>query len=129
MKLPDGNYRGILWNLDDHYKGQTLDFELNIPALGGEYCMLTKTVDEECCNPLKLWHDIGEPSSLSTAQKELLIEHAKPLVRSENITLKDSNIEYRLILKPNAVVYFEFTKVERKGDRGFSYERIINGER
>jgi len=37
------------------------------------------------------------------------------------------NISFQL--KANAVIYFELRKVERKSDGGYSYERILKGEK
>lgn len=128
MKLPDENYRGILWNIDFNYAGESLELEIQLPVKYTDYCLITRTVDEDCCNPLKLWHDMGEPASLLPEQTALLKEHAIPLIKSESIALRGSEIKISFLLKPNAVSYFELNKVERKSDRGYSYERTIKGE-
>ena len=54
----DKGYAGILWNID----GDDTDVQLSFELPEGEYTLITKTVDEECCNPLKVWHDMGEPA-------------------------------------------------------------------
>jgi xylan 1,4-beta-xylosidase len=128
VQLPDGNYRGILWNMDVNYTGESLELELKLPSKHKDYCLMSKTVDEECCNPLKLWHDMGEPANLSKEQLALLKEHAVPLIKSESIVSTELGIDISFKLKPNAVIYFELKKVERKSDRGYSYERILKGE-
>jgi xylan 1,4-beta-xylosidase len=127
VRLPYGGYRGVLWNLDMGDSGDLLEVLLSLPADGTGYCMVTKTVDEECCNPLKLWHDIGEPASLSAEQKALLKEHAVPLVRSDIITAVNGEIEFKFMLKQNAVVYFDLKKTQIRSDRGYSYERVMKG--
>lgn len=129
VQLPDGNYLGILWNLDVDYTGEPLKLEFELPGQAGEYCLVSKTVDEECCNPLKLWHDIGEPANLLPEQTALLKEHAVPLIKSESIVATKAGIDICFVLKTNAVVYFELKAVERKSDRGYSYERVVKGER
>jgi len=128
VKTLEGGYRGVLWNPDPHRSRRSIEAALSIKTGHGEYCLVTKTVDEECCNPLKLWHDLGEPPSLSAEQRSLLIEHSKPLVRSMTLTPRGSKIEFDQKLAPNAVAYFELSKVGRKSDRGFSYERLMRGE-
>jgi xylan 1,4-beta-xylosidase len=128
VQMPDGAYRGILWNVDVDYTGKSIEIELNLPAEKGEYCYITRTVDEECCNPLKLWHDMGEPSHLLPEQVALLKEHAVPMVKSGLVQAEVSKIKTMFVLKPNAVIYFELNRVERKSDRGYSWERIVNGK-
>ena len=58
--------------------GEDICHTYQLPIEGKECFILTKTVDEATCNPLKLWHAMGEPSSLSEEQKKLLKEAAKP---------------------------------------------------
>jgi xylan 1,4-beta-xylosidase len=128
MQLPNESYRGVLWNIDFDYNGEIIELELQLPVKYDEYCLITKTVDEECCNPLKLWHDMGKPANLSPEQTALLRKHAVPLIKSESIVTANSIIETKIMLKPNAVIYFELNRVERKSDRGYSYERILKGE-
>lgn len=55
--------------------------EFTFPAEQEEYCFLTKTVDEETCNPLKVWHDMGEPANLSEEQTKLIRESSRPFVK------------------------------------------------
>jgi xylan 1,4-beta-xylosidase len=129
VRRADGGYRGVLWNADPRYTGASLDLKMVFPATNGDYCLITKTVDEDCCNPLKLWHDMGEPSNLSPEQKATLQEHAVPLLLSKSLAADDSKIEIPFRLKPNAVMYFELTGVHRKSDRGYSYDRIVAGEK
>lgn len=129
VQLPDGNYRGILWNMDVNYTSESLELEIKLPSKHADYCLISKTVDEVCCNPLKLWHDMGEPANLSTEQLSLVKEHAVPLIKSESIVSTELEIDISFKLKPNAVIYFELKKIERKSDRGYSYDRILKGEK
>lgn len=46
------------------------------------YVVIEERVDEDTCNPLKLWHDLGEPSSLSKEQLALLKAQARPQITS-----------------------------------------------
>ena len=67
MKYEDGSYRGIAWNATRNRSGKDLCLNLTIPttqsASTDAYLFLTQTVDEENCNPLKVWHDLGEPAN------------------------------------------------------------------
>ncbi|PYG89928.1 xylan 1,4-beta-xylosidase [Ruminiclostridium sufflavum DSM 19573] len=128
IRRPEGSYRGILWNTDFGYEGRPLELEIQLPAEFAGYCLVTETVDEECCNPLKLWHDMGEPFNLTQAQTALLKRHSVPLIKSERISCSQSKIKISLMLKPNGVIYFDLSKTKMKSDRGYSYERILRGE-
>ena len=123
----DGVIRGVLWNHGQTRTGKVIEFKCDIDVNGneGDYFVVTKTVDEDKCNPLKMWHEMGEPSSLSQAQKALLKEAAYPYVTSENISTKDGNLTIEKTVEEFGVIYFECTKVNRVSDRGYSYSRSI----
>ena len=56
----------------NHIRGHPLFFSLSFPVdIKKEYMFLTKTVDEDTCNPLRLWHNMGEPKSLTQKQNRL----------------------------------------------------------
>lgn len=127
----DQSYCGVIWNSCLKRGGQKLEFNCSLnteDADDSEYCVVFRIVDENTCNPLKVWHDIGEPSSLSQSQKKLLQKASIPLIKSDNLVVKDCKINFDIILEEFGVVYFEITKVNRKSDRGYSYERVMRGE-
>ena len=127
----DGVYRGAAWNRTMDGNGETLELEFLLPVEGGEdsrpgtFCIVTQTVDEETCNPLKLWHDMGEPSSLSEEQKRLLKEGSRPFVGSCRKRAADGKLQGELTVRENGVVYFEAFPVREESDRGYSYQRAI----
>lgn len=98
-----------------------MELEISLPA-DGEYSVVYHTVDENVCNPLKLWHDMGEPRCLSAEQTKLLRESARPLVTSERICA-DGKGSVKLSLSRNALVYAEIIKSQLTPDRGFDYIR------
>ncbi len=122
MRLQDGSLRGVLWNTCDRRQGESLDFELTLPGEGG---LVTRLVDEDSCNPLKLWHDMGEPANLSGEQTRLLRESAFPLTRSRRIYERNGRTAVTFRLKENAVLYVQWTPEPVKPDRGYSYERAL----
>ena len=138
MKMKDGSFRGVLWNDTKKRAGKDMTAKVSLETIPGEYCILTKRVDEDTCNPLKLWHDIGEPANLTAAQTELLKSAAQPFVRSfrrkaetindaENVskrTVPSGTLEFEVELKENAVVYFEAANTPVKSDRGYHYEHV-----
>lgn len=116
-------YKGVLWNSGRVREGKELSLSFKIPAKG-EFCLITKTVDEKTCNPLKVWHDLGEPRSLSQEQKELLQASAYPAVHTGRITA-DGEIELKFELEEFGVKYFELRPAPLTPDRGYNYERAI----
>ncbi|MFQ9638820.1 MAG: GH39 family glycosyl hydrolase [Eisenbergiella sp.] len=72
VRTEDGSYRGIAWNRTMEGCGEDRGFTFRLPmdvSEEKEYTILKKTVDEVTCNPLKLWHAMGEPSSLTEKRK------------------------------------------------------------
>lgn len=130
VRMPDGSYRGVVWHktMRGESTGAVLERELVFPAEAQEYSLITKTVDEETCNPLKLWHVMGEPSSLSAEQKELLKEADRPFVEGRRLTQKDGFICVPCSVRENGVVYLELKQSEVSSDRGYSYQRVMQGE-
>ena len=76
-------------------------------------------VDEEVCNPLKVWHDIGEPANPSKEETALLRQSAEPFVQTKRCSSKIS-----LELKENAVCYFELKSAPINSDRGYTFGRM-----
>ena len=114
-------YAGILWNIDaDEY---TREIEL---PMTGEYTLITKTVDEECCNPLKVWHDMGEPAHPTKSETDLIRSSAFPLIKSAVVKDTDGKAEISVPVKKNGVVYFELSERTFTPDRGYDYDRVIS---
>lgn len=125
VREADGSYRGTAWNLCMEGEEKELALSAVLPGKEGcEFGIMYQTVDEEVCNPLKLWHDMGEPSGLSEAQTKLLRQCARPLCTSERKCAGGAGLEMELVLRKNAVVYFEVTAIAGKSDRGYCYERV-----
>ena len=174
MEKPDGSYHGVLWNHrmcglatatqtnqngaetaatqtsggpsakeETTQTGGPIELTLSLP-LQAEASLLYKVVDEETCNPLKLWHDMGEPANLTEEQKKLLRMGAMPAVKSgrvEAATAKtgqtsgtatdtapqmqgtDTHPGITFTLQENAVIYFTVAENRITSDRGYDYER------
>ncbi|MCR4792352.1 MAG: xylan 1,4-beta-xylosidase [Lachnospiraceae bacterium] len=120
---------GILWNIDEEDR----DVELELPVSGEEYALVTRTVDEICCNPLKLWHDMGEPAYPSASETELIKSSAFPLVESSVTKTASGNdagtqgtCSVRIPVRRNGVVYFTLEERHCTPDRGYDYEKVIS---
>ena len=125
VKVENGGYRGVVWNADGRNTGEELEFSVELPAEDTTYCLIGKLVDEECCNPLKVWHDLGEPANPTKETVALLQEAAKPLVITQRIDGVKESVTVSFLLKKNAVQYFEIKKAPIKSDTGYSYERTL----
>ena len=125
LKTSCGDYLGVAWNVAREDSGEK-ELSLSLPAGEEEYVLLTRTVDEEECNPLKVWHDFGEPRDLSGEQKKLLQEAARPRLKTERRNAGEGRLQVGLLLRRNGVVYFEAKACRVVSDRGYDYERVIS---
>ncbi|MBO7449984.1 MAG: xylan 1,4-beta-xylosidase [Clostridiales bacterium] len=116
VKFPDGEYRGVLWNRF------TEDKEMSFEFANDEYSFITETVDKDTCNPLKIWHDMGEPSSLSESQKDILRRAANPLVSSSR---SDGKLSFNI--KADGVIYFTLKPNKITPDRGYDFDLVTGG--
>ena len=124
IEKTDKGYAGILWN-ESSDENLAIKLGLEDLAKDGEYTLIMKTVSPKTTNPLKLWHDLGEPATPNSEQTKLIKSAAFPLVSSERLLGKDGNISFDQELLPETVVYFEISKSKVNSDRGYSYERTL----
>ena len=125
MKYGDDEYRGIMWNATRKRSHDNFCLNIDLECLNGEYTYLAQRVDEDTTNPLKVWHDMGEPANLTDSEKEILRASAKPFITSKRYNNTEGCITISEQLKEHAVVYFQLNKSTVKSDRGYDYERVI----
>ncbi|MBQ3485735.1 MAG: xylan 1,4-beta-xylosidase [Clostridia bacterium] len=116
VQKADGSYEGVAWNICKDER-QALDIALELPV-AGQCVLTTETVDENCCNPLKVWHEMGEPASLTDAQLRFLRQAGMPACGA----MQCSNGKLRLQLGENAVVRFTVSKLNAEQDFGYDYD-------
>jgi xylan 1,4-beta-xylosidase len=121
-KSLDGNLRGIAWNHLE--EGGEVSLGLSFDVDEGTYLLLTKTVDEVSCNPLKAWLDMGSPANPTARQLALLKECARPLVATQQLEIEEGVATVALTLAPAALCFFELAAVSPEMDRGSQPERI-----
>ena len=119
-KNADGSFRAVLWNLSQETR-ETREISLSLPADAGEWVQITRLVDETVCNPLKLWHDLGEHASPSQAELALLREGSCPRVRSDTVLAQGGRLTVLVNLRENAVAYLELRSVAREESPGYEY--------
>ncbi len=125
----DGIFAGMVWNACRNRTNTDDEISFHLPKayLGTteQFCLMKKTVDEETCNPLKHWHDMGEPSSLSSFQKKLLQDSAVPEIRTELADVRADGLEITFTVRENGMIYFELLPRVQKSDRGYCYSRVM----
>ena len=115
MRREDGSYEGVLWNLC-RTDTDALTVDISLP-IEGKYALCTRTVDEACCNPLKCWHEMGQPQSLNRDQLAFLRQAGQPLCQSQSV-----NGPFSLTLGRNAVVHFTLSPVQMETEYGYDYD-------
>lgn len=125
LRRENGDYLGVVWSIAGQ-EAEERRLKLSLPAGSGEYVILTKTVDEETCNPLKVWHDLGEPAHLNGEQRKLLKEASRPFVQTKRANADKGKVEAELDVRKNGVVYFEVSACAVKADRGYDYDRAVS---
>ncbi len=119
MKKADGSYEGVAWNIAKTER-EEVELALALPV-EGKCVLTTETVDEVTCNPLKAWHDMGEPASLTDAQLRFLRQAGQPLCE----TAAGEDGKFTLTLRENAVIRFTVQKVKGDSDMGYDYEWYV----
>lgn len=125
MLTDGGEYRGVVWNMTRKRRERSIEFTYEFETPESEYCLLTKRVDEDTTNPLKVWHDMGEPANPSKEQTALLQAAAQPFISTKSMKANCDTMEIVFSMDENAVVYFELKPVKRTPDRGYNYERVM----
>ncbi len=131
VKTDGGSIRGIAWNICEHdedRKDKHVMVEVDLTAGdtnydAGRYCITRHIVDEETCNPLKVWNDYGQPRSLSPELVGILRQAAVPMIQTQVLEKnpKSNIIDFGLFVKPNGVIYFEIVPAKLTPDRGYEY--------
>lgn len=124
MCLEDGSYRGVVWNMTGRRTGYDFSITLEMTE-NAEGCLLTRTVDEKHGNPLKVWHDLGEPANPTEEENELLRLAAAPYTETVRVVPRNGRTEVSFPVAENGVVYFEWKPGKVKPDSGYSYERTM----
>ena len=124
MESPDKKeLRGIVWNRGK----KTLKKDFTIPVKDPKLTLIRKTVDPVTTNPLKLWHDIGEPATPSKEQIDLLKQADSPLVSSCILTAAQGEVNLDFSIRGFGVEYFTLTPCEITSDDGYNYSKVVRG--
>jgi len=130
VRQKEGKYLGVAWNLDHSNSGTELILELAIEVgsknvEGLEFCLIGQTIDELHGNPLKVWHEMGEPANPDNLEMEILRDAARPWIWTETVLAYEGKAKMQIKLEKNAVVGFELRLVNRQQDNGYDYNRVM----
>jgi xylan 1,4-beta-xylosidase len=120
VKGKDG-FSGICWNIGEQDEKREYRFG---KAFDGEYLLITKTVDETTCNPLKLWHDMGEHPYPSCDEIKMIKSAAEPFTASDVVKADNGYLTASFTVRTHGVVYFTLTRRNCVPDRGYRYEKV-----
>ena len=118
LRRKDGSFEGVAWNLCREER-RKLDMTIDLP-ISGEHSLIARVVDEETCNPLKVWHEMGQPASPTAAELNVLRQAGQPLVHSRVV-----DGAFRLNLGENAVVHFTVAPRSLQPDYGYDYHWYV----
>jgi len=96
-----GGFAGVIWNMSD--KEISAEISIGLDKKGKKnavsnvqntlkYTVISELVDEAVCNPLKIWHDLGEPKYPSDVQVDIIKKGSKPFMESCTTEEKAGNI-------------------------------------
>lgn len=123
VKTKDGIYRGVAYNMCFDKK-EVLDINLTFEDEDiKDWVLITKAVDEEHANPLKIWHELGEPSHLSKDELGLLRSVATPYIQTKVISEEDGKLNVKLNIEEYGLIWFELKPRNMRSDRGYDYIR------
>lgn len=124
MRYKDGSIKGIFWNDTKVRQGKDFRLQLKWPK-ESKGSLLIRRVDEEHCNPLKLWHDLGEPANPSKEVNKLLREAAYPFTTSQRLEERNGQVVSEHTILENGVLYLEYRPGRIVSDNGYSYDRVM----
>lgn len=125
MRKADGGFCGTAWNFSMGEAAEDLTLDMTVEAEDGEFSLVTHSVDPETCDPLKAWHDIGEPKTPTEMQLDIIRSAAQPFTKTERLRASGGKLEKKILIRDCGVVYFELTPSELISDRGYDYSRVI----
>ena len=112
----DGGYEGVIWN--EARENAEFRFVLDLPG-NTEMTLTEEIVEDGGCDPLKVWHDLGEPSVADKETVELLRKSGTPRVSSGRAG--GGAGPYAAELKGNSVRYFRLKPLKAEADPGYDY--------
>ncbi len=116
-KRQDGGYEGILFQ--DGTEQITLHITVPVDK---SFLVVFECVDELHGNPLRVWHQMGEPADLSQEQTEILRNAAVPLSGTVLPVMGKEGASFCITLKGQSVVHVRVLPVLPEYDEEYDYQ-------
>lgn len=113
-------YAGVAFDCEK----REITIETDAPC-GSRYVLITRSVNEENCNPLKTWHDLGEPANPSKWETKVIRDSANPCMQTTVCTVADGKLVVTIPVGPRGVTGFELIPAALTPDRGYDFERVM----
>ncbi len=120
VKTEKGHIRGVMWNLEK----EEMDVQVTLPWLEGTYSVVTRTVDMDHGNPLKIWHEMGEPASLDGEQMKILRQNDTPHGAAYSKAAEEQGLVISKKLMANEVTYVEVKPFRKEESLGYRYPGV-----
>jgi xylan 1,4-beta-xylosidase len=124
----DGSLQGVAWNPVEEAAADpaedTISLKLDLSLDNGDYAVITKLVDEQVCNPLKTWINLGSPAYPTKEQLDILKASAVPQLSTSRCAVDNGTMKFETDLSRNALLYFKIQRINPQVDRGFKPEKI-----
>ena len=115
-----GSYEGIAWNGNPEHPAP-LTLTLSLPGEEGAWVCVRERVATGVGDPLQVWHDLGEPDTLTGEQLHLLRQAAHPAVTTARLTPVTGALALTLPLSPCEVTHFTLRPAPHTPDFGYDY--------
>ena len=119
-----GEIRGIVWNRGKKPIKKSFTF----PAGESKALVVVRqTVDPKTTNPLKVWHDLGEPAAPSAEQLEIIKASDRPFVKTDVLHARNGEVTLTANVLGYGVEYFNIKPRTFTPDKGYNYSRVVAG--
>ncbi|MBR6706923.1 MAG: xylan 1,4-beta-xylosidase, partial [Clostridia bacterium] len=121
MEREDGSWEGVVWNEGRENKS----FRCTVALPGDAAMALTEEmVEDGGSDPLKIWHDLGEPAVISKETEALLRQSGAPRVSSRRIG--GAYGPCTLEIRGSGVCFFRARPLKEEADPGYDYSYYVS---
>ena len=112
----DGTLEGVVWN--EGRENKSFRCTLALPG-DGIMALTEERVEDGGSDPLKIWHDLGEPAVISKETEMLLMQSGTPRVSS--LRTGGAFGPYTLEIRGSGVCFFRARPLKEETDPGYDY--------
>ncbi len=116
MEKDDGTCEGVIWN--EGRENEAFRCTLALPG-DREMWVTEERVEDGGSDPVKNWHDMGEPAVLSKETEELLRLSGMPRVTT--LRAGGAHGPYTALIRGSGVCFFRMRPLKEEQDPGYDY--------